>query len=163
MLGVYGVFVQSQVGFQPVLSLLLLQLQASIKAFGHSSLYVLLLSMLIILCVLTLCAMALWRSRFVCSCFGHSSLFVLLLWVLLVMWLLALGDPCFVCFCFGHSSLYVLLLSTFLTLWTLALNIPHFMCSCSWLSSLLSELLVGVVASQVVTSGVATSKSEVTF
>jgi len=68
--------------------------QASTKAFGHSSFYVLLLSVLFILCVLALCALALGVvhsvcSRSMCSGFGRS---------------------CSVCSCFGHSSLFVLLL-----------------------------------------------------
>jgi hypothetical protein len=151
MLGGYGVFVQSQVGFQPVLSLLLLQLQASIKAFGHSSLYVLLLSVLFSLCVLTLCAMALgapvlcalvWGTpHYLCSCFQHSSFCDFLLLAILALCAFALDIP------------HVLLLWTFLALCALAFNIPHFVNSCSQHSSLYVFLLLALLATFRVVGG----------
>jgi hypothetical protein len=128
MLGGYRVFVQSQVGYQPVLSLLLLQLQGGklqLKLLGTPlsmcscsqccsfyvfSLYVLWLWALLF-CVLlfwgplTICALALIAPRSVTSCSWQSLLCVLLLWTFLTL-----------CARYGHSLLYVLLLSTFLTL-----------------------------------------------
>jgi hypothetical protein len=133
MLGGYGVFTQSQVGFQPVLSLVLLWLQASIKAFGHSSLYVLLLSVLFILCDLALCVMALGAPllcalvlgtpHYLCRCFERSSFLLL---AILALCAFALDIPHSMCSCYGRSLLYVLLLSTFLTLCVLARGFPGY-------------------------------------
>jgi hypothetical protein len=143
MLGGYRVFVQSQVGYPPVLSLLLLQLQGGklqSKLLGTP---------------LSMCSCSRWCS------FYLFSLYVLWLWALLfcVFWgplticALALIAPCFVTSCSWQSLLYVLLLWAFLALCALTFNIPHFVNSCSQHSSLYVFLLLAFLATFRVVGG----------
>jgi hypothetical protein len=98
--------------------------QASTKAFGHSSFYVLLLSVLFVLCVLALCALALGAPvlcalvlgtpHYLCSCSKRSSFSDLLLLAILALCAFDFDISHSMCSCFQHSSLYVFLLLAFL-------------------------------------------------
>jgi hypothetical protein len=145
MLRRYGVFVQSQVGYQPVLLLLLLQLQGGklqLKLLGTPlsmcscsrccSFYVFSLYVLLFWALLTICDVALTAPPYVTSCSWRSLLCVVLLWT---------------------SLLCVLLLWTFLTLCALAMGIPHFVNSCSQHSSLYVFLLLAFLVTFKVVGG----------